>query len=272
MFAQSMEACAAALGRYLDFSLEDVLRGAPGAPTLERVDVVQPALFAVMVSLAALWRSFGVKPAVVVGHSQGEIAAAHVAGALSLDDAARVVALRATALREELSGRGGMVSLAAPVARVRELLDRFGERISLATINGPSAVVVSGEPDALEELIAECERNDITAKQLPVDYASHSHQIEAIRERLLSELASIEPRPAEVPFHSATTGTLLDGSELDADYWYRNLRHTVQFEPAIRAIAQTAPTTFIELSPTPSSPSPPNRRSRQTTATHNPAP
>ena len=84
--------CAEALGRYVDWSLEDVLRGAPGAPTLERVDVVQPALFAVMVSLAALWRSFGVMPSAVVGHSQGEIAAAHVAGALSLDDAARVVA------------------------------------------------------------------------------------------------------------------------------------------------------------------------------------
>ena len=109
VFAEQMQACADALGPYLDYSLEDVLRGVDDAPSLERVDVVQPALFAVMVSLAALWRSFGVEPSVVVGHSQGEIAAAYVAGALSLDDAARVVALRSRALADELAGHGGMV-------------------------------------------------------------------------------------------------------------------------------------------------------------------
>ncbi len=114
VFAAEIAACGEALAAYVDWYLEDVLRGVPGAPSLERVDVVQPALFAVMVSLAALWRSSGVQPAAVVGHSQGEIAAAYVAGGLSLEDAARVVALRSRLVRDRLAGRGGMVSVALP--------------------------------------------------------------------------------------------------------------------------------------------------------------
>src|SRR6185503_8618114 len=120
-FADAMRACGAALSEHVEWSLADVLRGAAGAPPLERVDVVQPALFAVMVSLAALWRSFGVEPTAVVGHSQGEIAAAHVAGALSLADAARVVCLRSRAVADLLAGRGGMgsVALAPETAEAR---------------------------------------------------------------------------------------------------------------------------------------------------------
>ena len=106
-----MRACAAALAPHVDWDLEGVLRGAAGAPPLEAVDVVQPALFAVMVSLARLWRSFGVEPAAVVGHSQGEIAAAHVAGGLSLEDAALIVAARSRALAQ-IEGKGGMMALA----------------------------------------------------------------------------------------------------------------------------------------------------------------
>ncbi|WP_344598719.1 type I polyketide synthase, partial [Streptomyces violaceusniger] len=120
VFAARIHECAAALAEFTDWSLVEVLRGAEGAPSLDRVDVVQPVLFAVMVSLAELWRSLGVVPAAVVGHSQGEIAAACVAGVLSLKDAARVVALRSQAIGRVLAGKGGMVSVALPVAVVRE--------------------------------------------------------------------------------------------------------------------------------------------------------
>ncbi|MCC5481335.1 acyltransferase domain-containing protein, partial [Streptomyces barringtoniae] len=158
VFAARIGECAAALESFTDWSLVDVLRQVPGAPSLERVDVVQPALFAVMVSLAELWRSAGVEPAAVLGHSQGEIAAACVAGILSLEDAARVVALRSQAIGRVLAGRGGMVSVALPVAAVRERIAVWGEeRVSVAAVNGPSSVVVSGEPQALEELLAVCE-------------------------------------------------------------------------------------------------------------------
>ncbi|WP_156107488.1 acyltransferase domain-containing protein, partial [Streptomyces violaceusniger] len=146
---------------------------------LERVDVVQPVLFSVMVSLAELWRSLGVRPSAVVGHSQGEIAAACVAGILSLRDAARVVALRSQAIGRVLAGKGGMVSVALPVADVRERIAAWGEeRISVAAVNGPSSAVVSGEREALDELVAACEADGVRARRVPVDYASHSAQVE----------------------------------------------------------------------------------------------
>ena len=146
VFARQIDACADAFAEFVDWSLTDVLRGVPGAPGLDRVDVVQPVLFAVMVSLAELWKSVGVNPDAVIGHSQGEIAAAYVAGALSLRDAARVVTLRSKLLTA-LAGPGGMVSIACGSERVRELLAPFGSRISIAAVNGRSAVVVSGEVD-----------------------------------------------------------------------------------------------------------------------------
>ena len=212
VFAEQMQACAEALCPYVDFSLEDVLRGVDGAPTLERVDVVQPALFAVMVSLARLWRSLGVKPSVVVGHSQGEIAAAYVAGGLSLEDAARVVALRSRALADELAGRGGMMSVSLFPQGVGQLLEPFGKQVSLAAVNGPSSVVLSGAPQALEELLSQCEAQGTRARMIPVDYASHSVLVEEIRERLLRELDPIQARSGEIPFYSTATGTLLDTS------------------------------------------------------------
>ncbi|MGV9856695.1 type I polyketide synthase, partial [Streptomyces sp. NPDC003442] len=176
VFAERLGECAVALGPFVEWSLVDVLSD---EVALGRVDVVQPVLWAVMVSLAELWRSFGVVPAAVVGHSQGEIAAACVAGGLSLEDAARVVALRSKALRA-LSGRGGMVSVSLPVGAVRERLGAWGERLSVAAVNGPSAVVVSGDADALDELLAACEVEGIRARRVPVDYASHCAHVEAI--------------------------------------------------------------------------------------------
>ncbi len=251
VFAASMGECAGALSAHVDWSLEDVLRQKPGAPTLDRVDVVQPALFAVMVSLAALWRAFGVSPGAVVGHSQGEIAAAYIAGALSLDDASRIVAVRSRLMRDSLSGRGGMVSLAASGARVTSYLERFTDRLSIAAINGPSAVVVSGEPESLTELLTLCEADDVRARLLPVDYAAHSGQIESAREQLLAELAPVAPRPSRVPLYSTVTGERIDTTTMDAEYWYRNLRETVRFEQAIRAMAADGVGALIESSPHP---------------------
>ncbi|MGX1135459.1 acyl transferase domain-containing protein/acyl carrier protein [Streptomyces glaucescens] len=250
VFAARMRQCAAALEPHTDWSLLDVVRGTPGAPSLDRVDVVQPVLFAVMVSLAALWEAHGVKPTAVVGHSQGEIAAAAVSGALSLADAARVVALRSQALTE-LSGKGGMVSVALPVAELEQRLTRWADRLSVAAINGPASVVVSGDPRALDELIAACQADDIRARRVSVDYASHSAHVEAIEDRLLAALAPIAPRTADVTFCSTVTGEPVDTAGLDAAYWYRNLRRTVRFEDAVRTLSQRGRAVFIEVSPHP---------------------
>ncbi|KAA5834951.1 SDR family NAD(P)-dependent oxidoreductase [Saccharopolyspora hirsuta] len=246
VFRDALVACDAALSSFVDWSVLDVLRSAPGAPDLERVDVVQPVSFAVMVGLAALWRSAGVAPSAVVGHSQGEIAAAVVAGALSLDDGARVVALRSRAIAEELSGKGGMLSLAVSPAEATELAAGLAD---IAVINGPASVVLAGEPEDLAALAARCAERDIRHRLLPVDYASHSAHVESVRDRLREQLADLAPGAGEVPLYSTVTGSLADTTAMTADYWYRNLRQPVLFADTTRAVAgDFGPAVFIEVS------------------------
>ena len=250
VFARRMAECADALEPFVGWRLEEVLRGAPGAPELGRVDVVQPALFAVMVSLAELWRACGVRPAAVVGHSQGEIAAACVAGGLTLADAARVVALRSRAL-VALASRGGMASVALGREGIEPLLVRFGGRVGLAAVNGPGAVVVSGEVGALQELVEQCEADGVRARMIAVDYAAHSAQVEAIRAELVEGCAGIVPREGEIPFHSTVTAGPLSMAELDGEYWYRNLRETVRFDEVTRALLGAGRRLFVEVGPHP---------------------
>ncbi|WP_020638027.1 type I polyketide synthase [Amycolatopsis balhimycina] len=245
VFAERMAECAAALAPFVDFALLDVLRS--GAD-LDRVEVIQPASFAVMVSLAALWQSRGVRPAAVLGHSQGEIAASVVAGALSLSDGCRVVALRSQAIARRLAGQGAMMSVPLPAAEVTERIARFGGGVSVAALNGPRSVVVSGIPEAVDELFAELTAGNIRARRIDVDYASHSAQVEELREELLAALAGLVPRTPEVPFFSTLTGDWLGERPLDAEYWYRNLRQTVRFEPAVRALLAQGHQAFIETS------------------------
>ncbi|MGX1855745.1 SDR family NAD(P)-dependent oxidoreductase, partial [Streptomyces sp. NPDC055299] len=250
VFASRLAECEAALEPFTDWSLSEVLRAAEGAPGLDRVDVVQPVLWAVMVSLAEVWRAHGVEPAAVVGHSQGEIAAACVAGALTLEDGARVVALRSKAIRA-LSGRGGMVSVALPSSEVPELVEPWNGRISLAAINGPTSVVVSGDADALDELVDVCREREVRARRIDVDYASHSAHVESIEETLGELLAPVAPRKSSVPLFSTVTGEWLDTAAMDAGYWYANLRRTVEFAPAIEALTAAGHRTFVEVSPHP---------------------
>ncbi len=251
VFAEQMSQCEVALSELVDWSLVDVLRGESGGPGLDRVDVVQPALWAIMVSLAGLWRACGVSPVAVVGHSQGEIAAACVAGGLSFEDGARVVVSRSRAL-VSLAGLGGMVSIAASIDGVEERLERWGGRIGVAAVNGPSTVVVSGDTEALDELLVELGERGVWARRIPVDYAAHSQYVEGVREELLEGCAGIEPQTGGMPFYSAVTGGLLDMAGLDGEYWYRNLRETVQFERAMRAaLVVNGASTAVEISPHP---------------------
>ncbi|WP_372477192.1 SDR family NAD(P)-dependent oxidoreductase, partial [Streptomyces olivaceus] len=247
VFAARMAECGAALEPFVGWSLEGVLGD---EVALGRVDVVQPVLWAVMVSLAEVWRSFGVEPAAVVGHSQGEIAAACVAGGLSLVDGARVVALRSRAIAEELAGGGGMVALPLPVGQVRELLAQYPE-VSLAAVNGPVSTVVAGGSEVLERLLVDCGERGIRARRVAVDYASHSRLVERIEGRLLGELAPVVPRSAEVPVFSSVTGGVADTVEWDAGYWYRNLRSTVRFEEALTAALDVGDRVVLEVSPHP---------------------
>jgi acyl transferase domain-containing protein/acyl carrier protein len=240
VFADRMAECSAALGSFVDWDLAGALSD---RQLLARVDVVQPVLWAVMVSLSAVWESFGVRPDAVVGHSQGEIAAAVVAGALSLEDGARVVALRSKALMP-LAGHGGMAAVSLPADQVEAMLD---ERLSVAAINGPMSTVVSGDADAIAELVAADER----VRRIVVDYASHSPQVERIRAAIEQDLAAVNPRTGQVAFYSAVTGSRTNGSTLDGAYWYTNLRRTVRFDLAVDALLAADHAVFIEVSPHP---------------------
>ncbi|MER7105917.1 type I polyketide synthase, partial [Streptomyces humidus] len=250
-FARRIAECEQALAPYVAWSLTAALRGGPDAPDLDRVDVVQPVLWAVMVSLAALWRSYGVEPAAVVGHSQGEIAAAVVAGVLSLEDGARVAALRSKAITA-IAGDGGMMSVPLPADEVRARLEAYGDRLSVAAVNGPGSVVVSGAADALDELFTALTGDGVQARKVAVDYGSHSTHVEPVREQVLTALAGLRPTPAGIPFRSSVTGDWLDDDTVaDAAYWYTNLRETVRFEDAVRGLLAAGHRSFIEVGPHP---------------------
>ncbi|PRY00461.1 SDR family NAD(P)-dependent oxidoreductase [Allonocardiopsis opalescens] len=245
-FAAELDACAAALAPHVDWRLPDVL---DDEAALRRVDVVQPALWAVMVALAGLWRRHGVVPEAVVGHSQGEIAAACVAGGLSLADGARIVARRSRAVTA-IAGAGTMLAVAAPLAAVRGHTERRPE-ISVAAVNGPAAAVLSGPVAALGALAAELAAEGVKATPVPVDYAAHSAQVDALAPELTAALAGLAPRSGSVPFFSTVRTAFTDTAELDAGYWVANLRATVRFKDAAERLAEHGITTFVECSPHP---------------------
>ncbi|WP_438822078.1 SDR family NAD(P)-dependent oxidoreductase [Actinocrinis puniceicyclus] len=248
-FREQMEQCAEALAPLVDWSLLGVLRGEPGAPAFDRDDVVQPVLFAVMVSLARMWQAAGVRPQAVVGHSQGEIAAAYIAGALSLQDAVRIVTVRSRAVGA-LAG-GGMASLALPAEEVGPGLAAWEGRLEVATVNGPDSTVIAGDFAAIDEAVTAYEAKGVRARRIPVNYASHSPQVDAIRDEVVAGLTGIRPRRGEIAFYSTVTAQPMDTAALDAEYWFANLRRTVRFEQATRALLDAGHRAFVEISPHP---------------------
>uniref|UniRef100_UPI003F77846B 6-deoxyerythronolide-B synthase n=1 Tax=Amycolatopsis mediterranei TaxID=33910 RepID=UPI003F77846B len=243
VFAERIAECAAALAPWIDWSLVDVLRG---EGDLGRVDVLQPACFAVMVGLAAVWESVGVRPDAVVGHSQGEIAAACVSGALSLEDAAKVVALRSQAIAAELSGRGGMASVALGED---DVVSRLVDGVEVAAVNGPSSVVIAGDAHALDATLEILSGEGIRVRRVAVDYASHTRHVEDIRDTLAETLAGISAQAPAVPFYSTVTSEWVrDAGVLDGGYWYRNLRNQVRFGAAATALLEQGHTVFVEVS------------------------
>ncbi|MEU5429761.1 SDR family NAD(P)-dependent oxidoreductase [Streptomyces olivoreticuli] len=247
VFATRIAECERALSPHVEWSLTEVLRG--DGSELSRVEVVQPVLWAVMVSLAAVWADYGVTPAAVVGHSQGEMAAACVAGALSLEDAARIVAVRSEALRR-LAGRGAMASLG--VGR-EEAVGLVGDRsgVGVAAVNGPSSTVISGPPEQVAAVVADAGARGLRARTIDVDYASHGPQVDEIAGLLMDRLSGIQPVSAEVAFYSTVTAERADTTGLDADYWVRNLRQPVRFADTVEGLLADGYRVFIEVGPHP---------------------
>ena len=248
-FRRALERCDRAIAAHVGWSLLRELHAAEGS-RLDRIDIVQPALFAIQVALAEQWRAWGIEPVAVVGHSMGEVAAAHVAGALDLDAAARVICTRSALLRR-ISGRGAMALVELSSAEVHERLRGREDRLAIAVCNSERSTVVAGEVVALEELLAQLERDGVFCRPVKVDVASHSPQVEPLREDLVRGLAGLAAAETRIPMCSTVTGALIDGGQLGAGYWMRNLRETVQFAAAVRRLREDGCDAFIEISPHP---------------------
>ncbi|MGC3864346.1 type I polyketide synthase [Micromonospora chersina] len=245
VFDARLAECQRAFAPYLDVDLASVLAGDDGV-WLERVEILQPVLFAVGVCLAEVWRHVGVIPQLVIGHSQGEMAAACVAGVLSLEDAAKAVILRARALAT-LAGTGAMAAVDLPADEVTARLADVPD-VVVAVVNGPANVVVSGPPQTVGELVEAWRAEGVRARPIPFNYASHSPAVEQIRERMLADLADLTPQPGHTRMVSTLTGDWADPTTMDADYWYTNLRQPVRFDAAVRVAIEAGHTTFVEVS------------------------
>ena len=249
-FREELARIDAAVRPYLERSLFAELGAGKDETRLGRVEVVQPLLFAVQASLAALWRSWGVEPSAVVGHSMGEVAAAYVAGALGLDDAARVICERSRLLAR-LSGRGAMAAVELPEDEAAAAIAGREDRIAVAGVNGPEATVLSGDPDAVRDVLTELEARGVFCRAVHVDVASHSPQVEPLLSELRESLGSLSPRAARVPMWSTVTAAPVSGAELAAAYWAQNLREPVRFAPAAAELALGGYGIFLEVNPHP---------------------
>lgn len=250
VFRDAVTECDEALRKWLGRSVLDELNRLDEDTPLERVDLAQPGLFALGVGLAALARSLGVEPDAVVGHSMGEVAAAYVAGALSLDDAARVISVRSSLLRK-ISGRGAMMVVGLAADQAEELIKDARDRVSVAVINSPVSTVLSGDPQTLDHLAARLRERNIFCKPVKVDVASHSPQVEPLTADLLEALDGLVPMSSKTPIFSTTSGRMCDGSEFNATYWLNNLRQPVRFWEAVRGLVGTGHGFFVEMSPHP---------------------
>ena len=252
VFRETLEQCDVAFRAWGAWSLIEQLNLTEDSPgyRLNEISVLQPVLFALQIAFSAVWRSWGIEPHAVVGHSMGEISAAFVAGALSLEDAAQIICTRSQ-LMQRTSGRGAMVVVGLSIVDVSEFLQGFDDKVSVAVSNSPRSTVLSGEPQALEKIMETLMAREIFCRYVKVDVASHSQQMDALRPELVESLQKIQPQVALIPFFSTVTEEISDGKNLSAEYWGRNLRQPVQFGSMIQKLVETDHSVFIEMSPHP---------------------
>ena len=249
-FRDALAKCDRAVRPHLEGSpLSEILADRTDS-RLSDVGIVQPAIFAVQVALAALWRSWGVEPEAVIGHGMGEVAAAHVAGALSLEDAALLICGRARLLRRA-SGRGAMIAAELSPAEAQELIAGRQSRVAVAAHNSHRSTVLSGDMRGLIDVVTELQERGRSTRWLNVDVASHSPEMDGLRADLRNMLAALQPGTVKVPMYSTVTGSLLNGRALDDAYWADNLCSTVRFSAAVRQLLGRGHDTFLEISPHP---------------------
>ncbi len=251
VFETTLQKCDQVFKELAGWSLLEELAADEAQSRLNDTLVAQIAIFSIQVALAALWYSWGLMPSVIVGQSLGEIAAAHVAGALNLEEAARVVYHRAR-LMKSVEGQGKTAAVGLPLEEAKAALAGFEDRVSVAGSNSPTTSLLSGDPEALEHIANSLTQQGIFCQMLRgVNVAFHSPQMEPLKKELAQALQGIEPRTTHMPLFSTVTATLVDGAQLDAEYWGRNLREPFLFTKAIEQLAQSGYNTFLEISPHP---------------------
>ena len=248
-FREALERCERAFRPYVSWSLLEELSH-PASARFEQIDFIQPCLFAIQVALTELWSRWGVRPDVVVGHSMGEVAAAHAAGALTLQDAARIICVRSRLLRR-ISGQGAMVLVDLGLDAAQRAISGLEHRISVAVSNSARSTVLSGDREALSDVVRALEQHEVFCRWIKVDVASHSPQVDPLRAELLAELSSVTPRSCELPMFSTVSAELAQGASLDAEYWVRNLRAPVLLASAVRRLLEEGHEVFVEVSPHP---------------------
>ncbi|MEO3470243.1 SDR family NAD(P)-dependent oxidoreductase [Roseomonas sp. CAU 1739] len=248
-FRSAMKNTDAALAPLLGWSPMTLLRrGVPGA-MLAGTDVAQPLLFAVQVAVVGALAAQGIRPAVALGHSVGEVAAAWCAGILPLDQAARLIVARSRH-QHATRGMGRMAAIGTSAEAAASLLESCGPGLEIAAINGPAAITVAGPAEAIARLCAAAEPARISAIPLDLDYAFHAAGMDPVRDGLLADLATLSPQAGAIPMVSSVTGAVLPGHEAGASYWWRNLREPVRFRDAARGAAAIGARLFVEIGPT----------------------
>lgn len=250
VFQETIQTCDRLLRQYASWSLLEELKADEFSSRMERTDIAQPALFALQVALMTLWRSWGIEPDATIGHSVGEVAAAYAAGVLSLEDAIRTIYHRSR-VQELTAGNGKMAAVGLSVEEARHAVAEYGGHVSVASINSPKSVTLSGDSDALEQIVQSLEEKQVFCRVLRLNYAFHSHHMEPIREDLLNSLQDVQPQLTSIRFISTVTGKDVIGSELGGQYWWNNVRQPVQFLPAVEQLIDDGYSVFLEIGPHP---------------------
>ncbi|SMP66153.1 thioester reductase domain-containing protein [Neorhodopirellula lusitana] len=217
---------------------------------IDETSVAQPAIFAIQVALVRLWRSWGVVPACVVGHSVGEVAAAWAAGVYDLASAVRLVYHRSR-LQATTSGRGRMAAVGVSLEEAQRRIAGYEGQVAVTAVNSPSLVTIGGDTSAMEEIVTELAGDDLFVRSLKLDYAFHTHQMDVIESDLRLALQDLTPARSSIPMISSVTGTIQDTAEMSAEYWWQNVRKPVQFADAIETAIEMGGQAFLEVGPHP---------------------
>lgn len=255
VFTESIRRTDRELSRYADWSLIEELRRDEAQSRMADTEIAQPANFAIQIALAAQLAEFGIVPDAVIGHSAGEVAAHHLAGLLTFEQAVRVIYHRSR-LQQRTSGQGRMLAVGLSAETLMQtidekVLDEFGRRVSVAAVNSPSAVTVAGDGDVLEDIARQLDEAQIFNRYLAVKVPYHTHYMDAVKDDLLTAFEGLSAQPAQLPLYSTVTGELLTDYAAGAAYWWQNTRATVLFEPALAQMLDDGYTHFVELGPHP---------------------